>query len=129
MKTKRDYTISELAAEFDVTTRAIRFYEEKGLLTPRRSGQTRLYSAADRITLKLILRGKRLGLTLEESGDLIRMYEPGSSNRAQLERLIDRIQKRREDLAQQLEEIKITLSELTEAEQRAQDALDALPIH
>ncbi len=129
MKNKRDYTISELAAEFDVTTRAIRFYEEKGLLTPRRSGQTRLYSAADRITLKLILRGKRLGLTLEESGDLIRMYEPGSSNRAQLERLIDRIQKRREDLAQQLEEIKITLSELTEAEQRAQDALDALPIH
>lgn len=129
MKAKRDYTISELAAEFDVTTRAIRFYEEKGLLTPRREGQTRYYSAADRVSLKLILRGKRLGLTLDESGDLIRMYKPGSNNRAQLERLIDRIQVRRATLAQQLEEIKITLSELTEAEQRAQDALAALPVH
>ncbi len=129
MKAKRDYTISDLAAEFDVTTRAIRFYEEKGLLTPRREGQTRYYSAADRVSLKLILRGKRLGLTLDESGDLIRMYKPGSSNRAQLERLIERIQVRRDNLAQQLDEIKITLSELTEAEQRAQEALAALPVH
>lgn len=126
---KRAYTISELAAEFDVTTRTIRFYEEKGLLSPRREGQTRSYSAADRVSLKLILRGKRLGLTLDESGDLIRMYKPGSNNRAQLERLIDRIQTRRADLAQQLEEIQITLSELTEAEHRAQLALEQLPTH
>jgi len=129
MSARRDYTISELAAEFDVTTRAIRFYEEKGLLTPRRAGQTRYYSPRDRVSLKLILRGKRLGLTLDESGDLIRMYEPGSSNRAQLLRLIERIQSRRATLAQQLEEIRITLSELTEAEQRAQDTLNALPAH
>jgi DNA-binding transcriptional MerR regulator len=84
--TNRSYSITELATDFDITTRTIRFYEEKGLLNPQRKGQTRIYSAADRIKLKLILRGKRLGLSLEESKDIIEMYQPEHDN-AVLKRL------------------------------------------
>ena len=71
------YSIGELASEFDVTPRAIRFYETEGLLAPRREGQRRIYSPRERTRLKLTLRGKRLGLTLSEIRDLIDMYEPG----------------------------------------------------
>lgn len=123
----RRFSISDLAHEFGITPRAIRFYEEKDLLQPARDGQTRWYSAADRVALKLILRGKRLGLSLEESGELIRMYDPASGNRAQLEKLVASIARRRHELQQQLDEIQLTLTELRAAEQRARDALDALP--
>ena len=84
-----EYSISQLSKEFDVTTRTIRHYEEIGLLSPARRGQTRVYSAADRIRLKLILRGKRLGLSLDDSRDIIDMYEPGKTNVDQLKKLID----------------------------------------
>src|SRR5213595_433579 len=87
METERaEFSISDLAREFDITPRAIRFYEDQGLLSPRRDGQRRIYTPRDRTRLKLTLRGKRLGLTLAEIRELIDMYEPGRDERAQLER-------------------------------------------
>ena len=82
--TKRKYGIRDLASEFNVTTRTIRYYEEKGLLSPRREGSQRVYSASDRTKLKLILRGKRLGLSLDESAEIVRMYGSPEKNRQQL---------------------------------------------
>ena len=107
-----EYSIGELAAEFDVTPRAIRFYEAEGLLAPRREGQRRIYTPRERTRLKLTLRGKRLGLTLSEIRDLIDMYEPGQDERPQLERFLAvleahkaALERQREDIAAQLEEI------------------------
>ncbi|MGI9294298.1 MAG: MerR family transcriptional regulator, partial [Pseudomonadales bacterium] len=105
MTTSKSFTISNLATEFDVTTRTIRFYEEKGLLSPARNGSTRIYSPADRVKLQLILRGKRLGLTLEESRDIIAMYDPADGNREQLQSLIHKIRAKRAQLQQQLHDI------------------------
>src|SRR5687767_15868275 len=90
-----EFSISELAQEFDVTPRAIRFYEDQGLLAPRREGQRRIYTPRDRTRLKLTLRGKRLGLTLSEIRELIDMYEPGRDERPQLERFLARSEERR----------------------------------
>lgn len=121
----RTYSISELAEEFAITTRAIRFYEEKGLLQPRRQGQTRIYSAADRVKLILILRGKRLGLSLEESRDIIEMYHPDQDNSQQLQTLLDKIREKREHLKQQLQDLRTMMRELDEAETRCLDAMAA----
>ncbi|MBM7333902.1 MAG: MerR family DNA-binding transcriptional regulator [Alcanivorax sp.] len=120
------YSIGELAREFDVTTRTIRFYEDQGLLSPRRRGQTRIYSPADRTTLKLILRGKRLGFSLAESRDLIRMYRPASDNRQQLEALLERIADKRAQLERQLADIRVLQTELDDAEARTRQALTTL---
>ena len=111
-----EYSISQLSKEFDVTTRTIRHYEEIDLLSPARCGQTRVYSAADRIRLKLILRGKRLGLSLDDSRDIIDMYEPGKTNVDQLKKLIDAIQAQRTKLNQQLDDITNLLKDLNQAE-------------
>lgn len=119
----RFFSISDFAKEFDITTRTIRFYEEAGMLSPRREGQTRIYSEQDRVRLKLILRGKRLGLSLAESRDLIDMYDPSSNNTQQLEALIDKINERRKLLRQQLEDIEVIQLELDEAEERCQRAM------
>ncbi|WP_339805849.1 MerR family DNA-binding transcriptional regulator [uncultured Marinobacter sp.] len=127
MATPNLHTISDLAREFDVTTRTIRFYEESGLLTPERDGQTRLYSDADRVKLKLILRGKRLGFSLSESRELIEMYDPDSDNRHQINALLGKIQKRREHLEAQLRDIQIMQDELDEAEAKCREALDECP--
>lgn len=121
------YTIRELAEEFDVTTRALRFYEEKGLLQPARSKQTRTYSAADRTRLKLILRGKRLGLTLEESSDIIRMYDPEAGNRQQLETLLSKIRDKRAQLREQQKDLELMLLDLRDAEERCLQALATEP--
>ncbi|GAA5136619.1 MerR family transcriptional regulator [Alloalcanivorax gelatiniphagus] len=122
----KTYSIGELAREFDVTTRTIRFYEDQGLLSPRRRGQTRVYSPADRTTLKLILRGKRLGFSLAESRDLIRMYRPASDNRQQLEALLQRIADKRAQLERQLADIQVLQTELDDAEARTRQALTGL---
>ena len=90
---KENYTIRDLASEFGVTTRTIRFYEEKGYLSPTREGTRRIYSSPDRTSLRLILRGKRLGLTLDETAELIKMYGSPGGNRQQLEKFIVRIVK------------------------------------
>jgi len=124
----RSYSITELATDFDITTRTIRFYEEKGLLNPQRKGQTRIYSAADRIKLKLILRGKRLGLSLEESKDIIEMYQPEHDNSPQLIKLINKIRERKRllkaQLEQQLKDLNDMMFELDEAEERCVEALN-----
>ncbi|MDE1462642.1 MerR family transcriptional regulator [Spartinivicinus poritis] len=117
------YSISELAKEFAVTTRTIRFYEDKGLLMPMRQGQVRVYSNKDRVHLKLILRGKRLGFSLDECQELIEMYTPGSSNIKQIQALLDKIAAKRQQLNQQFKDIAALQQELDTAEQRCLDAL------
>ncbi|MDD9889551.1 MAG: MerR family DNA-binding transcriptional regulator [Gammaproteobacteria bacterium] len=119
------YSISELAREFEVTPRAIRFYEEKGLLCPGRNGSTRVFSPADRVRLKLILRGKKIGFSLEESRDIIEMYEPETANTRQLESLLRKIQEKRIQLEQQKKEINTMLKDLKKTEAVCLTALDA----
>ena len=114
------YTISELAQEFDITTRSIRFYEEKGLITPQREGTKRLFSSADRVRLKLILRGKRLGMTLEESAEIINLYNPEDGNRRQRTQLIQQLQNRRQQLLAQREDIDLSLRELDQLQQHVE---------
>jgi len=126
VKETSTYSISELAKEFAVTTRTIRHYEELQLLLPERQGQKRIYSLADRIKLKLIVRGKRIGLSLQESGELIHMYEPGHSNVDQLERTVEYIGASRQKLSQQLRDISTMLDELDKAETGCKAELEAL---
>ncbi len=120
-----DYSISDLSAEFDITTRTIRFYEEKGLLTPRRQGNARVYGPADRTKLKLILRGKRLGFSLDESRSIIEMYDPAHGNADQYNSLLAKIREKRHQLEQQLHDIEVMMLELREAEQKALEAMAA----
>ena len=109
---RAEYSISELAREFDVTPRAIRFYEAEGLLAPRREGQRRIYTPRDRTRLKLTLRGKRLGLTLSEIRELIDMYEPGRDERPQLERFLAVLESHKKSLVQQRADIEAQLGEI-----------------
>jgi len=118
-----DYSISQLSKEFEITTRTIRHYEDLGLLAPARRGQTRVYSPADRIRLKLILRGKRLGLSLDDSREIIDMYEPGKTNVDQLRKLINAIQSQRNKFNQQLDDISKLLQDLNKAETDCVEAL------
>jgi len=117
------YSISNLASEFDVTTRTIRFYEEKGLLSPQRAGTRRIYNAADRTKLRLILRGKRLGLSLDESADIILMYGTPGNNRKQLEALLEKIQEKQTELKRQQKDLRAMLKELSGAEKKCRAAL------
>ncbi len=109
------YTITELAREFDITPRAIRFYEDQGLISPKREGaggRTRVYSARERTRLKLTLRGKRLGLTLSEIKGLVDMYESPTDSTAQLKRFLAVLGQHREMLEQQREDLEVTLAEI-----------------
>ena len=117
------YTISELASEFGVTTRAIRFYEEKGLVQPLREGQRRVYTTADRVRIKLILRGKRIGMTLQESVEVIDLYDPKRNNAEQLLSLINTISVRRARLLQQKDDIDDMLTGLNEVLRLCEKAL------
>jgi DNA-binding transcriptional MerR regulator len=124
METERaEFSISELAHEFDVTPRAIRFYEDQGLLAPRRDGQRRIYTPRDRTRLKLTLRGKRLGLTLAEIRELIDMYEPGRDDRPQLERFREVLEVHRKSLLQQRADIEAQLGEIKTFEKRIHQQL------
>ncbi|AKK01250.1 MULTISPECIES: MerR family transcriptional regulator [Pseudomonas] len=118
------YSISDLARELDITTRAIRFYEEQGLLSPERRGQERIYSPRDKVSLKLILRGKRIGFSLAECRELIELYDPTSGNRKQLHSMLAKIAERREQLEQQLLDIEQMKLELDTAEERCIQALE-----
>jgi DNA-binding transcriptional MerR regulator len=120
---KQTYTISELASEFEVSTRTIRFYEEKGLVQPMREGQKRLYTAADRVRIKLILRGKRIGMTLKESVEVIDLYDPKRNNAEQLLSLINTISVRRARLLQQKDDIDDMLTGLNEVLRLCEKAL------
>ncbi len=124
METERaEFSISELAREFDVTPRAIRFYEDQGLLAPRRDGQRRIYTPRDRTRLKLTLRGKRLGLTLAEIRELIDMYEPGRDERPQLARFREVLEVHRKSLLQQRADIEAQLAEIATFEKRVRKQL------
>ena len=119
-----EYSIGELASEFDVTPRAIRFYEAEGLLAPRRDGQRRIYTPRDRTRLKLTLRGKRLGLALSEIRELIDMYEPGRDQRPQLERFLAVLEAHKASLLQQQTDIEAQLSEIRAFEKKIRKRLD-----
>ena len=118
-----EFSISELSREFDVTPRAIRFYEDQGLMSPRRDGQRRIYTARDRTRLKLTLRGKRLGLSLSEIRELIDMYEPGRDERPQLKRFLAVLQAHRETLLQQRADLEAQLSEIQSFEKKVRKRL------
>ncbi len=121
------YTITELAREFDITPRTIRFYEDQGLISPKRegsSGRVRVYGARDRIRLKLTLRGKRLGLTLSEIKDLVDMYDSPKDSSAQLKRFLVVLARHREMLEQQREDLEVTLSEIAMHEAQCHRLLD-----
>jgi len=106
------YTISDLAREFALTTRAIRFYEDCGLVAPHRNGRARVYGERERVRIRLILRGKRLGLALSEIGELLDMYEIGRNEQAQLSRFVTLLADRRARLLQQKEDIDAVLAEI-----------------
>ncbi|MBL8445116.1 MAG: MerR family DNA-binding transcriptional regulator [Zoogloeaceae bacterium] len=121
--TERTFTITELAREFDITPRAIRFYEDQGLLTPARSGRARVYTKADRTRLKLTLRGKRLGLSLAEVRELIDMYGGVRNYAPQLQRFLKVLADRRASLEQQREDIEAVLGEIAMLEKQCTDLL------
>lgn len=106
------FTISELAREFEVTTRTIRYYEDQGLLSPGREGTTRVFSARDRVRLKLALRGKRLGFSLAEIRELFELYDVSRDEHKQLEEFLSRLERRRARLEQQREDIEVMLNEI-----------------
>ncbi|MGP9671144.1 MerR family transcriptional regulator [Pseudoalteromonas sp. AOP31-A2-14] len=123
---EQTFSISELAKEFDITTRSIRFYEDQGLISPDRNGQTRIYSKRDKVRLKLILRGKRLGFTLAETGRLFELYDADKSSAKQLVTMLDLIADKKADLSQQMDDIKVVLMELVTAERRCRETLNNL---
>ncbi len=120
------FTISDLAAEFGVTTRTIRFYEAEGMISPDRDGQRRIFSGRDRTRLKLILRGKRVGFTLAEIRGIIDMYDSAPGEAGQLRHLIDRIETQRTELEARRAVIDTTLTDLAEVEANAKARLAEL---
>ncbi|PHV09231.1 MerR family transcriptional regulator [Rugamonas rubra] len=123
------YTITELSREFDITARAIRFYEDQGLLSPSREGaggRNRVYTPRDRTRLKLTLRGKRLGLSLSEIKSLVDMYESPKDTSAQMNRFLGVLAQHRETLEQQREDIEMSLSEITAHEDECRRLLAAI---
>ena len=122
-KERTEFSISELSREFEITPRAIRFYEDQGLISPRRVGQRRVYAARDRTRLKLTLRGKRLGLSLSEIRELIDMYEPGRDERPQLQRFLAVLESHKTSLEQQRADIEAQLSEIQTFEKRVRKQL------
>jgi DNA-binding transcriptional MerR regulator len=121
------YTIRELAKEFDLTTRAIRFYEDMGLLRPERhgpGGRNRMYSARERARLRLTLRAKRLGLSLTQAKDIIDMYDSPRDTAPQLEKFVEVLASHRQQLESQLEEIQANLDEVKQHEREAKTLLN-----
>ena len=123
------YTISDLAKEFDLTTRAIRFYEDMGLLQPERNGpagRSRVYSARDRTRLRLTLRAKRLGLSLSEAKEIIDLYDSPRDTGVQLQKFLDVLVVHRRQLEDQLADLQANLEEVQEHEKEARVLLRAM---
>ena len=121
---QRLYTVSELAERLGVTPRALRFYEDKGLVRPQRAGTTRVYTHRDRGRLALILRGKRLGFSLREIGEWLDLYDADPAQAAQMRGLLGKVRERIETLEQQRDDLDATLSELNEIEAAARRHLE-----
>jgi len=119
------YSIGDLAREFDVTHRTIRFYEDEGLLSPRRIGSRRVYSKRDHVRLKLILRGKRLGFSLAEVREMLELYDSAPDERPQLEKFTAALAARREQLERQREEIDEVLGEIRAFERQSKKLLNS----
>jgi DNA-binding transcriptional MerR regulator len=120
------YTISDLAKEFDLTTRAIRFYEDMGLLQPERTGaggRVRIYSARDRARLRLTLRAKRLGLSLTEAKEIIDLYDSPRDTGVQLRKFLDVLAVHRKQLEAQLADLQANLEEVRDHEKEARALL------
>ena len=124
--TKQTFSIGELAKTLDITPRSIRFYEEQGLLNPDRQGQNRIYLKKDKVRLKLILRGKRLGFSLAETKTLFDLYDSHQNSRIQLEAMLQMTEQKRLHMLQQLEDIQMLMNELDEVECRCKEELAAL---
>lgn len=123
------YSISDLAQEFDLTTRAIRFYEDMGLLQPERQGaggRTRVYSPRDRTRLRLTLRAKRLGLSLVEAKEIIELYDSPRDTGVQLERFLQVLGQHRQQLEERMEDLQVTLDEVCTHEKEAKSLLRKL---
>ena len=120
------YSISDLAREFAVTPRTIRFYEAEGLISPLRAGQRRIYRPRDRVRLKLILRGKRLGFSLKEIAEIIDLYDAPQGEAGQLETLLGRIAQRRAELEAKRQDIEAALAHLDDVAAQCRAQLDAL---
>jgi DNA-binding transcriptional MerR regulator len=123
----RTWSITDLAEEHGVTLRTIRFYEDRGLITPERRGTTRVFHPRDRIRLALVLRGRRLGFSLDEIATIVDMYDAEPGEAGQLRYLLDQIDVRRTELEQRRKDIDETLAELAEVEQRCRQDLRRLP--
>lgn len=124
--TEQTWSITDLAAAYDVTLRTIRHYEDVGLITPERRGTSRVFHPRDRVRLALILRGKRLGFSLDEIATIINMYDAEPGEAGQLTYLLDQIAVRRAELEQRRRDIEETLTELGEVERRCRQDLAAL---
>ena len=120
---RRTYTITELSSEFGVTLRTIRFYEEQGMLCPARQGRSRVYAARDRVRLKLILRGKRLGLSLSEIAEIIDLYEVARDESSQALTLLNKLSTRKKQLIQQREDIEQVMHDIEQLEQYCHSVL------
>ncbi len=123
---RESWSIAELAAEFDVTLRTIRFYEDLGLISPGRRGTQRVFGSRDRIRLKLILRGRRLGMTLDEIRTIIDMYDAEPGEVGQLHYLLEQLDARRADLEERRRDIEESLVELDRVEAKVRADLERL---
>jgi DNA-binding transcriptional MerR regulator len=121
-----ELSIAQIAQEYAVTHRTVRFYEDRGLITPERRGTRRVYHPRDRVRLGLILRGKRLGFSLEEITRIIDMYDDQPGEAGQLRYLLAQIEDRRVDLEQRRQDVLAALTELDELERRCNDDLARL---
>jgi DNA-binding transcriptional MerR regulator len=126
MIAEKQYSISELSKEFEVTTRTIRFYEDKGMIKPLREGQKRIYSPADRTRLRLILRGKRIGLSLEESFEIIQLYHEDPDSTKQLKKVLQAIEKQKNSIREKKAAINAIEKEINEIETKCTKALKSL---
>ena len=126
-RTQDFFTISDLAREFGITPRTIRYYEDQGLLQPRREGRMRIYGRADRARLKLTLRGKRLGLSLAQIKELIDMYDGRHDSAPQLRRFLSVLEERRRTLEQQRRDIEAVLDEIGMLERQCRALLAENP--
>ena len=117
------FAIADLAREFGISTRAIRFYESKGLLNPERVGSTRVFRRRDRARLILILRGKRLGFSLRDISDYLSLYDADRTHTAQVKLLLDKVDERMEQLVRQRTDLETTIAELREIKKLAAERL------